>query len=122
MVAITGRPGSLVRGLARIDQPGMEGIVTTPLQDDAGNPLPVEKEAVWRADASGAFPEYVWYDDTSKDQWDGYILALYAAWEVAKGDPDIDQDLVTALEADATKIIEASGGVYNAGQQFGLWK
>lgn len=101
MQAVTGRPGSLVRGLGLIGQPGLEDQETTPLFDDNGDPLPAVKSACWRADQSGEFPELIWYDDTSKDQWIGYILALGAAYEVAKDDPDIDPALVRTLQADA---------------------
>jgi hypothetical protein len=104
MHAMPGTAGGFVRGIARRDQPGMEGVITVPLADDAGDPLPVDKEAVWRDDFSGEYPDYVWYDDTSKDQLDGYILALGAAWDVGHGDPAVDPALLAALSADAAEL------------------
>ncbi|MBZ0252266.1 MAG: hypothetical protein K8I02_02910, partial [Candidatus Methylomirabilis sp.] len=42
-----------------------------------------------------------WQDDTSKDQLDGYILALGALYDVCAGDPDIPRSLVDDLVEDA---------------------
>jgi hypothetical protein len=107
MQAMTGRSGSLVRGLARLDQPGMDDEEIVVLFDQDGSPLPEEKSAVWRQDQSGEFPDFVWRDDTSKDQWIGYCLMLGAAWEVARDDPDIDPGLVAAIEEDAAAMLAA---------------
>lgn len=74
-VAITGEPGVIARGFARGDLPGVGADVeTVPLFDDGGAPLPEEKNnGTWREDNSeaGAYPEYVWEDSCSRDQYVG---------------------------------------------------
>lgn len=107
MQAVTGRPGSLVRGLGAADMPGMESVELVPLNDEDGAPLPASKSAVWRADQSGEYPTLYWYDDTSKDQWIGYILALSAVWEVASEDPMVDPARMAALRSDALAMGQA---------------
>jgi hypothetical protein len=107
MQAMTGRSGSLVRGLGATGQPGLSDEEIVPLQDDDGNPLPEEKSAVWRRDVSGEFPDYLWVDNTSKDQWIGYCLVLGAAWEVANGDETLDATLLDDLRGDALAMGQA---------------
>ena len=107
MQAVTGRAGSLVRGLGVPGQPGLAEVDLVPFLDEDGNVQPAEKSAVWRTDQSGEFPDFIWMDDTSKDQWIGYCMALGAAWEVAHDDPDIDPAWVEALEADARDMTHA---------------
>jgi MYXO-CTERM domain-containing protein len=107
---VTGEPGATARGLRRIapEDGGvpLPGVVppTVPVFNDAGQPLPTQKMGVWRADRSGQLPFLIWLDDPSKDQLDGYIFALGAAYDVAKGDPTVPQQLVDALSADALAI------------------
>ncbi len=101
MAAITGRPGSLARGLGLATMPGMAEVVPLPMYDDDGAPLPTVKESVWREDQSGVYPQFLFLDDTSEDQWVGYILALGAVWEVAQGDERLDPEWLDPLRADA---------------------
>lgn len=108
--AITGTPGVFARGVRRrtslAGEPPIPGVMepTVPLFDGAGNPQPADKQPTWREDVSGDYPDLIWLDDTSKDQFDGYVLALGAAYDAAVGDPNIDEALVDRLVADASAI------------------
>jgi hypothetical protein len=109
---ITGVPGVIARGLMRITaEPGEPPLPdeipeTTPLFDAAGQPLPAEKTATWREDASGELGHLIWLDDTSKDQFDGYVFALGAVHDVIADDSSIDLDRKLRLIADAKAIGE----------------
>lgn len=111
ITAVTGVPGVVVRGIMRITpehagEPPIPGgaIATTPLFDGAGMPQPAVKTPTWRADGSGSLPFLVWLDDTSKDQMDGYVIALGAVYDAIVGDTSIDSALVDRLRADCTAI------------------
>jgi MYXO-CTERM domain-containing protein len=111
ITAVTGVPGGVVRGIMRITpehagEPPLPGgpITTTPLFDATGSPQPAMKQPTWRADASGMLPFLAWLDDCSKDQLDGYVIALGAAYDAIVGDPMIDQSLVDRLRADCAAI------------------
>jgi hypothetical protein len=122
---ITGVPGATARGLRRVTpeagEPPVPNLPTPPLVplfDDAGMPLPQPKDGAWRADQSGQLPFLIWADNPSKDQLDGYVFALGAAYDATKGDSTFPQDLVTQLQADAAAIgqrlmrkVEISPGV-----------
>lgn len=108
---VTGVPGGVVRGIMRITpehagEPAIPGtpIATTPLFDGAGAPQPADKQPTWRDDNSGMLPFLAWLDDCSKDQLDGYVIALGAAYDAIVDDPAIDQALVDRLRADCTAI------------------
>jgi hypothetical protein len=107
---VTGVPGVMARGIMRIDpKPGEpplpgEPFVTVPLFDAAGNPQPADKEPTWRDDNSGELPFLIWFDDTSKDQVDGYIMALGAVYDVVVDDPAIPTAMKERLVADALAI------------------
>ncbi|MCA9772314.1 MAG: hypothetical protein KC466_07885, partial [Myxococcales bacterium] len=100
--AITGPNGTVVRGLRPIGVPGAGVDPLVPLFDGMGNPLPATKTSVRRADQSGGeFPDMEWQDDTSKDQFIGYIMGLGALWDVLSDDPAIPAGVIDDLEADA---------------------
>ncbi|HMR80420.1 MAG TPA: hypothetical protein PKD61_35170, partial [Polyangiaceae bacterium] len=107
---ITGVPGVVVRGLRRITpeagEPPLPGAApqTVPLFDGSGSPQPAKKEPTWRADQSGQLPFLIWLDDTSKDQIDGYVFALGAAYDAAKDDPSIPSSALQPLIDDARAI------------------
>ncbi len=64
--------------------------------DQDGNPLPPEKNnGTTRADNSPdhKYPNYVWTDSCSRDQFIGWAAAFAAVWEVIKDDPTIPDDL-----------------------------
>ena len=107
---ITGVPGVVVRGLRRITpepgDPPLPGTPpqTVPLFDGSGNPQPAKKEPTWRADQSGELPFLIWLDDTSKDQVDGWVFALGAAYDAAKDDPTIPNSVLQPLIDDARAV------------------
>ena len=56
---ITGTPGVLPRAIAVKGWPGDGANTTTPLFNDNGEPLPIEKNnGTWREDVSGDFPQH----------------------------------------------------------------
>jgi len=117
--AITGVPGVIARGYARRDQPGLgASVTTTPLADDAGNPLPPEKDnGTWREDNSSAgdYPEYVWEDSCSRDMMMGWATAYGAVWEVVRLDPTIDDAVKADLRADARALARSLMTVQESG-------
>jgi hypothetical protein len=103
--AITGVPGVIARGLARVDLPGDGASATTPLFDGMGNPLPTKKNnGTWRADNSGQYPGYVWIDSCSRDMLVGWAIGYAGVWEVIQLDPTFPADLKQRLQADAAAI------------------
>ncbi|MCC7540683.1 MAG: hypothetical protein IT379_30990, partial [Deltaproteobacteria bacterium] len=107
---VTGQPGVFARGIRRITpeagEPPLPGDLPelVPLRDGSGNPLPVDKHAVWRADQSGELPFLIWLDDTSKDQAAGYVMALGAVYDAVVDDPSVPTELVNRLVEDARAI------------------
>ena len=101
--AITGEPGVIARGLFRLDIPGnADQIELTPLFDEYGNPLPLEKDnGTWRADNSGLYPNYIWIDSCSRDMFIGWATAFACTWEVIREDPAFTEDLKDRLQEDA---------------------
>jgi len=117
-VAITGTPGVIARGYLRTDIPGNASqIELTPLFDDHGNPLPTEKNnGTWRADNSGGqYPNYIWIDSCSRDQYIGWAAGFAGAWEIIHDDPAFSDDLKNRLREDtrqlglALSVVRASG-------------
>ncbi len=111
-----GGPGVVARGVRRVVP--LEGETGTlpgelpelvPLADGAGNPLPAEKGAVWRAPVAPGFEDWIWFDDTSKDQVSGYALAAAWLWDALHDDPEVDpqvaQDLADDLAAFARALM-----------------
>ena len=109
--AVTGVPGVMARGIRRrlpeAGEPPLPPLPETiPLRDASGNPLPADKEPTWRDDNSGELPFLIWFDDTSKDQVDGYIFALGAFYDVIADDDTIDSSLKDRLVDDARAIAQ----------------
>lgn len=117
--AITGVPGVIARGSARVDHPGAGATVeTTPLFDETGAPLPEEKDnGTWRDDnsADGAYSDYVWEDSCSRDMLMGWATAYGAVWEVVGLDPTIDAAVKDELVADATALARSLMTVQDSG-------
>ena len=116
-VAVTGTPGVIARGFASRENPGYgQTIETTPLFDEAGNPLPEEKNnGTWREDVSGMHPEIVWEDSCSRDMLVGWAAGFGAAWEVIRDDPDISAAVRTTLAEDARAIVASLSVVRDSG-------
>ena len=113
---ITGVPGVIARSITRRDLPGNDQIQTTPLFDDAGSPLPPEKNnGTWREDNSGKNPGWIWNDSCSRDMLVGWAQAYAAVYEVIRDDPSFDAALKARLREDARQIglslskVQASG-------------
>jgi MYXO-CTERM domain-containing protein len=84
----------------------------TPLADGSGNPLPANKDPVWRAAVAPGFDEWIWIDDTSKDQVSGYALAAAWLWDALHDDPDappgVADDLAHDLGAFAHSLMKVA--------------
>jgi len=101
-----GGPGVVARGVRRIapwsaGDPPFPGLVplTVPLKDAQDMPLPAKKDNTWR-DPVGAFPGWIWLDDTSKDQVSGYALAAAWLWDALHDDPAVPKGVTDDLAAD----------------------
>lgn len=104
-VTITGEPGVIARGYIRRDLPRNGEMVTVPLFDAMGRPLPPEKtNGTWREPAAGGAQDYVWEDSCSRDMLIGWVLGMAAAWEVSRGDDAVDAARLASLRADALAI------------------
>lgn len=107
VVAITGAPGVIARGIARKDLPGDGQATTMPLFDGEGRPLPLEKNnGTWREDFSdgGQYPDLIWEDSVSRDMYVGWAAAYASVWEVIRDDPAFDPALKDRLRADALAV------------------
>ncbi|MBI5529279.1 MAG: hypothetical protein HY897_23385, partial [Deltaproteobacteria bacterium] len=110
---ITGGQGLVARGIMLTSgpnpgDPAVPGGVpqTTPIPSQC-NTLPADKHATWRPDLSGHHANYIWYDECSKDQYDGYAFALGVMWDAIAGDPDIPQSYRDRMKDDALKNAKA---------------
>jgi hypothetical protein len=83
-----------------------------PLADGSGNPLPADKNAVWRAPVASGLDGWAWFDDTSKDQVSGYALAAMWLWDALADDPEVDpkvrDDLAAGLVAFAKGLMKVA--------------
>lgn len=103
---ITGVPGVNARSLVHLSFPSGGYRDPTPLFDEAGNPLPAEKNnGEWRADQSGDYPEWLWEDSLSRDMLVGWAAAYGAAWEVIAGDESVPAELKGRLQANAAATV-----------------
>jgi len=97
--------GVVARGVRRIKPENtgdvLPGVAPSlvPLSDGSG-PLPVKKEAVWRAPVLPGFSDWIWFDDTSKDQVSGYALAVVWLWDALHDDPAVPAGVTDALARD----------------------
>jgi MYXO-CTERM domain-containing protein len=77
-----------------------------PLKDGSG-PLPRPKAEVWRAPVASGFDDWIWTDDTSKDQIVGYALAVAWLWDALHDDPLVPKDVSANLAADLGRLAHA---------------
>jgi len=112
---VTGGNGVVARGIRRLVSedpaaPPIPGKIPelVPLFDADGKPLPAPKDnGTYRTDNSaGSLPggTWIWKDSCSKDQLVGQIFGMVTLYDAIKDDPDIDQALVTRMEADALGV------------------
>lgn len=114
-----GGPGVVARGIRRVTPwdaadppfPG-DAPALVDLKDASGNPLPADKEAVWRLPVASGFDGWVWFDDTSKDQVSGYALGAMWLWDALEGDPAVEagvrDDLAAGLVAFARALMKVA--------------
>jgi len=121
-VAVTGEPGAFARGIRlRVPQeagaPPIPGTLpeTLPLFDAQGDPQPADKAPTWRDDQTGLFPDWIWLDDTSKDQADGYFLVMGALWDAIANDADIPQSYRDRMVSDALALANRLMTVHSVG-------
>jgi hypothetical protein len=120
--ALTGVDGLVVRAIAHRDWPGVSSSPTTPIFDENGDPLPLEKNnGTWREDNSGAHPDFVWEDSGSRDQLIGWIAGYAAAWEVVRDDPTFDDAVKDRLRSDARAIAVQLMTVRPSGYDLEIW-
>ncbi|MGC9044662.1 MAG: hypothetical protein ACP5KG_12500, partial [Myxococcota bacterium] len=105
---IPSTPGVVARGFANRLMPGIgPNIVTVPLFDESGVPLPYEKNnGTWRDDLSGEYPDLVWEDSISRDMMLGWALATAIVKEVISEDPTFSEDIKRRLVEDAKGVGE----------------
>ena len=116
VVAITGVPGRVARGVQRLlpedpeDPPIPLGdqAEPVPLFDAEGHPLPlVKNNGTRRADNSGGtLPpgHWEWEDSCSRDQLVGWVLAMATLYDAARDDPDIAPSLLERMSEDARAV------------------
>ena len=78
-----------------------------PLADGSGAPQPPDKHAVWRAPVAPGFDDWIWFDDTSKDQVSGYALAAAWLWDALHDDPEAPADVSEAQATDLAACAHA---------------
>lgn len=98
---ITGVPGTVARGIRRVDEPGEMPAVEPP---PASCPDAGDRANRWRPDGSGRHPGWIYNDNNSKDQLIGYVFALGAFWDAVAGDPEIDDAVEQQIQADALAL------------------
>jgi len=101
---ITGVPGTVARGIRRLNEPGEMPAVEAPPGDcpDAG-----DRSDRWRPDGSGQYPNWIYVDNNSKDQMIGYVFALGAFWDAVAEDPAIDDQVRQQIQADARALADS---------------
>jgi len=101
---ITGTPGTIARGIRRLDEPG-----TPPATEPVPGSCPQagDRGNRWRTDGSGQYPGWIYNDNNSKDQVIGYVFALGAFWDAIAGDPAIPQAVRDQVQADARALAQS---------------
>lgn len=109
--ASIGGPTVVARGVRRItplaSEPALPGAVPplVPLKDMDGKPLPAGgKPDTWRAPVAPGFEQWIWRDNSSKDQVAGYALAALWLWDALRGDASAPKDVVDTLATDLARF------------------
>lgn len=88
-----GGPGVVARGVRRVKStPPLPGEIPSPTTE-----TPTKKSPLWRAPVAKGFDDYIWIDDTSKDQIIGYALATVWIYDALRADPIADPALIERL-------------------------
>ena len=98
---ITGTPGTVARGVRRLDEPGVTPAVEVP---PTSCPQAGDRGNRWRPDGSGQHPEWIYNDNNSKDQLLGYVFALGAFWDAIAKDSSIPQAIRDQVQTDARQL------------------
>jgi hypothetical protein len=101
---ITGTPGTVARGIRKLDEPGAPP-ATEPVPGSC--PQAGDRGNRWRTDGSGQYPGWIYNDNNSKDQIIGYVFALGAFWDAIAGDPAIPQAVRDQVQADARALAQS---------------
>jgi hypothetical protein len=104
-------PTVVARGVRRITpaagEPALPGTVPplVPLKDPSGIALPAKKDDTWRAPIAPGYAEWIWRDNSSKDQVAGYALAALWLWDALRSDAAAPKDVVDALVTDLVRFV-----------------
>ena len=101
---ITGVPGTVARGIRRLNEPGEMPAVEAP-----PGSLPRRRRSLrpLAPDGSGQYPNWIYIDNNSKDQMIGYVFALGAFWDAVAEDPAIDDPVRQQIQADARALADS---------------
>jgi len=101
---ITGTPGTVARGIRRLDEPGTAPATQPP---PATCPQAGDRGDTWRPDGSGQYAGWIYNDNNSKDQMLGYVLALGAFWDAVSGDTTIAASVRDQIRTDALALAQS---------------
>jgi hypothetical protein len=88
-----GGPGVVARGIRRVNStPAIPGEIPATTTD-----VPAKKSPLWRKPVAKGFDDYIWIDDTSKDQIIGYALATVWIYDALRDDPMAPEGLTERL-------------------------
>ncbi|MBI4822086.1 MAG: hypothetical protein HY791_37860 [Deltaproteobacteria bacterium] len=105
---IDGVAGVTARSVIRTDLPNTGHGEVTPLFDELGRALPLEKNnGTWRAPEAPEYPNWIWEDSISRDMLLGWAFAYGAVWEVIKDDDTFDAAKKSRLQEDARDTARA---------------
>lgn len=103
-------PDSIARGVRRVTPeagstalPGAPPALV-PLKDGGGNPLPAQKSDAWRAPIASGLSDWIWRDNSSKDQVAGYALAVLYLWDALQGDAAVPKSVSDDIAADLVRF------------------
>ena len=103
-------PDTVARGVRRIvPESGSTALPGTtpalvPLKDSGGNPQPPSKTDTWRAPVASGYSEWIWRDNTSKDQVAGYALGALYLYDALYQDTAVPKDVTADLAADLVRF------------------
>lgn len=99
-------PDSIARGVRRIvpeagttPLPGATPALVA-LKGPDGKALPSSKGDTWRAPVASGLSEWIWRDNSSKDQVAGYALAVLYLWDALHDDPAVPKSVTDDIAND----------------------
>lgn len=103
-------PDSIARGVRRITpEAGATPLPGTPpalvpLKGGDGKALPTQKGDTWRAPVATGLADWIWRDNSSKDQVAGYALGVLYLWDALHDDPAVPKNVVDDIAADLARF------------------